>query len=166
MDVETEERLELEYFYQRKLQAQKDRAEIANQYVRGCTLMNGGGSVALLAFSGGIIKADQFAFLAPWVALAITAFVLGLVSAALANRYRGKVSLKVDAKEALKDETKEAPLRKEIKALSGLSHGFQIGAIVCFFFGCMIFATSIFLEFGPPKFSAQGESAHDLVKDF
>lgn len=146
MEADEKERLCLEYRYRRKLQAQKDRAVITNQYVRGCTLMNGGGAVALLAFCGAIVKSNAFSFLAPWAALSIMVFVLGLISVAFANRYRIKVSLKVEAKEAAKNEEVQVCLNDQINELSEISHRLQVGAIVCFFIGCLIFATSIFLK--------------------
>lgn len=78
---------------ERDLQKQKDRAEIANQLVRGGMLMNGGGAVALLAFIQASVTLEKLSDLGWWAALSMIPFVLGLGFVSVANFIRIRDSL-------------------------------------------------------------------------
>jgi hypothetical protein len=139
--MQTQKNLKREYLFQRELQKQKDRAEIANQFVRGCMLLNGGGALALLAFIQAIVQANKFRHLAPWAATGILIFVIGLAAASYANFLRVRVSLN--------DNKPDNWCRKMTRWSSRI---LQLVSPLLFLVGCTTFAIAIFEQFGLPKF--------------
>ncbi len=128
-----------EYKRERELQKQRDRAEIANQLVRGGMLMNGGGAVSPLAFIQASIESERVVQVVPWAALAILAFVVGLSSAGIANYTRIRVSLSYNT-----------PASDRKSATEHISWILQLLPIVFFLAGCLILAAAIFHEYGGP----------------
>ena len=71
----------------------KIRAQIDNDLVKGLLLINGGGSVALLAFLPSILKDPSYAQLSSGILWALPSFSFGLVLALIHNRFRRHCSL-------------------------------------------------------------------------
>jgi len=128
------------YQYQRELQKQRDRTEIANQLVRSGLVMNGGGSIALLAFIQASIESDSFVVLAQWAAISILVFVIGLGAVGVANFLRILVSL---------ENNKPNSFGKRFWIQ--VSRCLQLGSTLLFMLGCAVFTVGIFQQLGFPN---------------
>lgn len=76
------------------------RAQMDTEGVKGLLFMNGGGSVALLAFLPQIITAPALAPLTMGALFALLWYQIGLVCAIVHNRLRRKCSLEYEIAEA------------------------------------------------------------------
>ncbi len=72
------------------------RAQIDTELVKGLLVINGGGSVALLAFLPAILGEPEYAPLAKAVLWGLLSFQVGLISAVIHNRLRRVCSLEFE----------------------------------------------------------------------
>lgn len=69
------------------------RAQIDTENVKGLLLINGGASIALLAFLPTVLSSEKFFGLAEYVLLSVACYQVGLLAAVVHNRLRRVCSL-------------------------------------------------------------------------
>ena len=104
--------------------AQAHRAEIHNQYVKGLFLLNGGASLALLAFLEKIYDAKPR--LVSWLLASLLILIVGLVLAGVVNFIRGIVSQKYSANSPDKE------------CWSYFNRSLMIASLLCFLCAMMV----------------------------